>query len=79
VRGKGGERIVGKAAGDVCVFIPGRAELADEVSSTPGRTRRGGEGVTRSLNRKGSYSSKGFEIAICLPRLGQLVHVITML
>jgi hypothetical protein len=50
---KGSERVVGKAAGDECVFIPGEGPgLADEVRSDaiPGR---GGavRAVTGPLNR----------------------------
>ena len=45
------ERVVGKAAGDECVFIPGRTELADEVGQTPYRTRRAVRAVTGPLNR----------------------------
>ena len=48
------ERVVGKAAGDERVFIPGRAsELADGAPPTPIPATAGGELVTRSLSRKG--------------------------
>ena len=41
----GRERAVGKAAGDECVFIPGkRAGLADEVGSDAMPEAAGGEG-----------------------------------
>jgi hypothetical protein len=39
------ERVVGKAAGDECVFIPGkRTGLADEVGSDAIPDAAGGEG-----------------------------------
>jgi hypothetical protein len=47
--GKGKERVVGKAAGDECVFIPGVGPgWQVRSSSTPCRT----QGVTGPLNRK---------------------------
>jgi hypothetical protein len=59
--GKGRERVVGKAAGNECVFIPGEVPgLADEVGfdalakgpdAMPDAA--GGEAVTGPLNRKG--------------------------
>ena len=56
---KGGREFVGKAAGDECVFIPGRrAGLADEGRvSTPCRTRRAAR-VTGPLNRKGQSTGR---------------------
>jgi hypothetical protein len=48
---KGSERVVGKAAGDECFFIPG---LADEVGSDTIPDTAGGEGVTGPLNQEAS-------------------------
>jgi hypothetical protein len=44
---KGGERDVGKAAGNECVFIPGRRVGFDALLDAAG-----GEAVTGPLNRK---------------------------
>jgi hypothetical protein len=50
---KGNERVVGKAAGDECVFIPAEGtRLADEVGSDTIPDTAGGEGVTGPLNGK---------------------------
>jgi hypothetical protein len=50
---KGRERVVGKAAGDECVFILAKAELADEVGFDAMPDAAGGEAVTGPLNWKG--------------------------
>jgi hypothetical protein len=50
---KGSERVVGKAAGDECVFIPGEGPGWQMRSGpTPYRTRRAVRAVTGPLNRK---------------------------
>jgi len=47
------ERVVGKAAGDKCVFIPGEGPGWQMRSGpTPYRTRRAVRAVTGPLNRK---------------------------
>ena len=48
---KRSERVVGKAAGDECVFIPGAGPAADEVGSDAIPDTAGGEGVAGPLNR----------------------------
>jgi hypothetical protein len=49
---KGSERVVGKAAGDECVFIPGEGPGWQMRSGpTPYRTRRAVRAVTGPLNR----------------------------
>jgi hypothetical protein len=49
---KGRERVVGKAAGDECVFIPGEGPGWQMRSgATPYRTRRAVRAVTGPLNR----------------------------
>ena len=51
---KGRERVVGKAAGNECVFIPGAGpgwQMRSDAMPLPDAA--GGEGVPGSLNRKG--------------------------